>query len=82
VIAAPNGTPLELDGAPVDALPVPIDQTGFSVVRVALDASAGGVHTLRATAPVEVQVMGYGNATSYQYPGGLDLEPISPPPVK
>jgi hypothetical protein len=30
---------------------------------------------------VGVQVMGYGEYTSYQYPAGLGLAQISPPPA-
>jgi hypothetical protein len=30
--------------------------------------------------PVGLQVMGYGSYTSYQYPGGLNLGLIAPPP--
>jgi hypothetical protein len=29
---------------------------------------------------VGIQVLGYGLYTSYQYPGGLNLEIIAPPP--
>ena len=48
--------------------------------RATLDS--GGVHTLTTTAPegVGLQVMGFGYATSYYYPGGLNLERISEPP--
>ena len=35
---------------------------------------------LEATQPVGIQVMGYGLATSYQYPGGSNLSSIAPPP--
>jgi hypothetical protein len=30
--------------------------------------------------PVALQVLGYGFATSYQYPGGLNLQLVAPPP--
>jgi hypothetical protein len=35
---------------------------------------AGGGHRLASSRPVGIQVLGYGNATSYQYPG----EPLLP----
>jgi hypothetical protein len=36
---------------------------------------------MTSTMPVGAQVMGYGAYTSYQYPGGLNLTLIAPPPV-
>jgi hypothetical protein len=44
-----------------------------------LGPGMGGAHRLSADQPVGLQVMGYGFATSYQYPGGLDLRGIAPP---
>ena len=41
-----------------------------------------GAHQLTSDKPVGIQVMGYGQYTSYQYPGGSDLIAIAPPPVK
>jgi hypothetical protein len=35
-----------------------------------------------ANEPVGLQVLGYGKYTSYQYPGGLNLGKIAPPPPK
>jgi hypothetical protein len=52
------------------------------VTRVELGRTADGAHTLSATAPVGLQVAGYGAYTSYYYPGGLDLKEIAPAPVK
>ena len=54
---------------------------GYGVTRYGLDANAGA-HVLLASAPVGLQVMGYGQYTSYQYPGGLNLKQIAPPPPK
>lgn len=56
--------------------------SGFGVARVHLGPGNGGAHVLTATAPVGIQVMGYGAYTSYQYPGGLNLDAIAPPPPK
>ena len=39
-----------------------------------------GKHKLESNVPVGLQVMGYGWATSYYYPGGLKLDIISEPP--
>ena len=36
---------------------------------------------ITASAPVGLQVVGYGRFTSYQYPGGLNLNLISDPPI-
>ena len=38
-----------------------------------------GAHVLVSDKEVGLQVIGYGFATSYQYPGGLNLKGIAPP---
>jgi hypothetical protein len=81
-IVEPMGTKLVLDGGIVAIAPKAIGGTGFGVVRVPLGQGIGGAHVLTASAPVGIQVMGYGSYTSYQYPGGLDLKAIAPPPPK
>jgi hypothetical protein len=81
-VVAPSGTTLTLDGAPVGVAPSMVS-AGFSVVRIPLMVgSASGAHVITATNPIGIQVLGYGSYTSYQYPGGLDLGQIAPPPVK
>jgi len=51
-------------------------------VRLTLpNGSANGAHTLTGNNPFGIQVLGYGAYTSYQYPGGLDLAQIAPPPT-
>lgn len=70
-----------LDGAPVTAPFVPVGGS-FGVRRVTLGAGKGGAHVLQSSAAVGLQVMGYGAFTSYQYPAGLNLERIAPPPPK
>ena len=81
-IVAPSGAKVLLDGTVLDlasTLPLP---DGYVIVRAGLMPGAnGGAHVLLASAPVGVQVLGYGEFTSYQYPGGLDLKVIAPPPV-
>ena len=70
-----------LDGAPVAAPFVAIGGGGLGVWRVTLGAGKQGAHTLTSSGDVGLQVMGYGGYTSYQYPGGLNLKLISPPPA-
>lgn len=78
-IVMPNGASVVLDGAPVSG-GSPIGGTGYSLARVKLGPGAGGAHVLTSNRAVGIQVIGYGDYTSYQYPGGLNLEPIAPPP--
>ncbi|MBK8998976.1 MAG: IgGFc-binding protein [Myxococcales bacterium] len=80
-IVQKSGTTVTLDGAVVSEAAKSLS-SGYEVRRVKLGAGQGGAHVLEATSPVGVQVVGYGKFTSYQYPGGLDLQPITPPPVK
>ena len=77
----PDGATAMLDGAALTGAPQAIGSTGWSIVREPLTAGAGGVHKLTADKPLGLQVMGFGHATSYYYPGGLNLELISDPPV-
>jgi hypothetical protein len=78
-LVVPPGTELTLDGARVYASPVAVDPS-WSVVRTGLGAGNDGAHVLTGSKPFGLQVIGYGAYTSYQYPGGLDLVPIAPPP--
>jgi len=80
-VVAPSGTELMLDGVNVTVAAKPIGGSGFGVVRVPIPKSGEGAHVLTSTAPVGIQVMGYGLYTSYQYPGGLDLNAIAPVPI-
>jgi hypothetical protein len=73
-------TKLTLDGNDVSGSLQPITGTAFFVGRVQLQPINGGVHTLTATRPVGIQVLGYGDYTSFQYPGGLNLAKIAEPP--
>ena len=79
-IILPKGAVITLDGAPVTGTPTTISTSDFQLLRVTLDSSGGGVHTLEADVPIGIQVIGYGAYTSYQYPGGLNLKLIAPPP--
>ncbi len=80
-VVQPLGATLTLDGNTVGIKPTAIG-SGFGVARIQLGAGNGGAHLLSATAPIGIQVMGYGAYTSYQYPGGLNLDAIAPPPPK
>jgi hypothetical protein len=82
-ILVPMGAAVTLDGAPLAATPTPIGRGDWGFVRAKLTAGNGGVHTLTTTDDrgLGLQVAGFGFATSYYYPGGLNLNLISPPPI-
>ena len=77
-IIGTNATQMTLDGVPVTATPTPIGTTGWMLTRLTLDngPAGDGSHKLEASAKVGISVYGYGDYTSYWYPGGLDLSPI------
>jgi hypothetical protein len=79
-VIAPAGAELVLDKATVDFGSRTAIADGYDVWRVGLVQSSNGAHTLEASTEVGIQVLGYGSYTSYQYPGGLNLKRISPPP--
>jgi len=79
-VIAPAGTELVLDGASVQWGEVAGIADGYDVWRVGILPTNGGAHLLEASAPVGMQVLGYGLYTSYQYPAGLNLKRIAPPP--
>ncbi|HSC85654.1 MAG TPA: IgGFc-binding protein [Polyangiaceae bacterium] len=78
-VLVPDGAVVTLDGAPLGGTATPIGAIGWSVVRVPLTGTDGS-HKLESDKPVGLQVMGFGHATAYYYPGGLNLKLISPPP--
>ncbi len=78
-IVQPQSAVVTLDGANVTAAVAPIS-SNYGVARVQLGPGNNGAHLLTATEAVGIQVIGYGKATSYQYPGGLNLRAIAPPP--
>lgn len=80
-VVMPMDAEVALDGAPLGVAPAPIS-SGFGIARVRLGPGQGGAHVLTSSAPVGLQVMGYGAYTSYQYPGGLNLGRIAPVPAK
>jgi hypothetical protein len=80
-VVAPTGTPIFLDDRQITAAFKPIGKGGFGAARVKLGAGNAGAHSIFAAQPFGVQVIGYGVATSYQYPAGLDLRGIAAPPA-
>lgn len=54
----------------------PIGQSGWGVAHVKLEP--GSVHRAQADKPFGITVYGYGDWTSYMYPGGLNLGTINP----
>ncbi len=80
-ITATEDAQIELDGSPLSAPWTKIGSGPFGVHRVDLTKSGkDGAHTLTAKKPVGVQVIGFGDNTSFQYPAGLNLNLIAPPP--
>jgi hypothetical protein len=78
VITGPENAKPLVDGVPLTGYGS--IGKGFGVWRPTLGIGKAGAHRLTSDAPVGLQVMGYGAFTSYQYPGGLDLKTIAPPP--
>jgi len=79
-VVVPSGTTMVLDGKIVDwGVETPIAD-GYDVWRLDLPGANTSAHVLEATTGVGVQVLGYGLFTSYQYPAGLNLKRIAPPP--
>jgi hypothetical protein len=84
-VVAPSGADLYLDGMRLNIGRLMPIAGGFGALRVPLDGinpNGHGAHVLTASAPVGLQVLGYGSYTSYQYPGGLNLKPIASPPPR
>lgn len=79
-VIVPDGAVVTIDDAPLTAPVAPVGG-GYGVARHRL-ARGQGVHTVSATKPVGLQIVGFGAYTSYHYPGGLELAPIAPPPIK
>ena len=80
-ITAAEDAEIELDGSPLTLAWAKIGSGPFGVYRVDLTKSGqDGAHTLTAKKPVGVQVIGFGDNTSFQYPAGLNLNLIAAPP--
>ena len=74
-ITRPAGVAVTLDGNAVGGW-VGIGNTGYEVARVTLNNNGDGNHEIKADDKVGITVYGYGQYTSYWYPGGLELKII------
>ena len=80
-VIAEAGTKLTLDGKDVSSNVQPVSGTSWFVGRIVLDpGNRDGVHELTTDKPVGIQIIGYGDYTTYMYPGGLNLGQIAPIP--
>lgn len=89
-VIAKSGEVVTLDGEdiPMGAFEI-VPDTEYAVARVELCDALGGkpcagaeVHRATSAAPFGIVVYGVGAYTSYLYPGGLALEPITVPPIR
>jgi hypothetical protein len=71
-IIAKTGSAVNLDGQPVAGFTA-IGGTGYSVARKSLSKAGTGNHTADSTEGFGISIYGYGQYTSYWYPGGSDL---------
>jgi hypothetical protein len=74
-VVAPSGAMVTLDGNVITNFTA-IGSSGYEVARVPLDNNGNGNHTISSPLPFGISVYGYGQYTSYWYPGGLDLTPL------
>ncbi len=81
-IVAPRGTTITLDGQDISATLKSLGGTEYFIGRARLGVGQDGAHVLESSNPVGIQVLGYGENTTYQYPGGLNLGTIAAPPPK
>lgn len=82
-VTAPEDAQIVLDGLPIPGTWGKIGAGPFGIYRVDLTQSGkDGAHVLTSQKPVGVQVIGFGDYTSFQYPAGLNLTLIAPPPPR
>lgn len=74
-IVAPMGSTVTLDGQMITSF-TPIGGTGYGIARETLSNSGDGSHSATGTMPFGISVYGYGQYTSYWYPGGTDLQKL------
>ncbi len=74
-VIAPNGASITVDGVAVPQ-GTAIGASGYWAQKVSLCVGVGctGVHSAAGNVPFGIAVYGYGQYTSYWYPGGLDLK--------
>jgi hypothetical protein len=76
-VTAPMGATVTVDGTPIDASQyTPVGASGFGVARIALSNAGNGSHSANSSDPFGITVYGFGQYTSFWYPGGLDLNVI------
>ena len=74
-IVAPTGAAVTVDGAP-DGSWIATGNGEYSVARVVLSNGGDGNHTINGDQKFGIQVYGYGQYTSYWYPGGQNLNAV------
>jgi hypothetical protein len=74
-IVAPTGAAITVDGVAVMNW-IAIGNGEYSVARVVLSNAGNGNHVINGDQNFGIQVYGYGQYTSYWYPGGQDLNII------
>nr|HEX4318645.1 IgGFc-binding protein [Kofleriaceae bacterium] len=77
-IVAPMGATVSLDGAAAQTFTA-IGTSGFGLSRVLTlgpGPNADGSHSITGDMPFGITVYGYGQYTSYWYPGGLNLTSV------
>ncbi len=73
-VVAKTGVAVHLDGADIPAAAfTAIGGTGYSVARSTLSNGGSGNHTISSADEFGISVYGYGQYTSYWYPGGSNL---------
>jgi hypothetical protein len=81
-VVAPQGATVLLDG---EALPssefVAIGSSSYAIARHPLPDDRE-VFRIESAKPFGIDVYGYGQFTSYMYPGGLDLKRINPQVIR
>ncbi len=71
-VVCPSAAGAQLDGVAMGGF-VAIGGSGYSVARQKISNAGNGNHTLVTNQPCGLSVYGYGQYTSYWYPGGSDL---------
>lgn len=73
-VVAPVGSVVTLDGIAIPSASfTAIGGTGFAVARATVSNAGNGNHTISSASNFGISVYGYGQYTSYWYPGGSNL---------
>jgi hypothetical protein len=75
-VVAPLNATVTLDGNPVTTFTA-IGASTYGIARVALTNGNAGNHVITGNLGFGISVYGYGQYTSYWYPGGLDLAHVA-----